>query len=99
MAIDFLHVAPCSCQKVWLQLEEKRIPYTIEKINMRCYGDKPASFLAKVPAGLLPVLEVDGTIITESATIAAVLEQISPDTPLTPPLGTPDRAYDTPALI
>jgi hypothetical protein len=31
-----------------LQLEEKRIPYTIEKINMRCYGDKPPSFLAKV---------------------------------------------------
>lgn len=38
------------CHKVWLQLEEKRIPYTIEKINMRCYGDKPASFMAKVPA-------------------------------------------------
>lgn len=33
---------------MWLQLEEKRIPYTIEKINMRCYGDKPSSFLAKV---------------------------------------------------
>jgi glutathione S-transferase len=33
---------------VWLQLEEKRIPYTIEKINMRCYGDKPPSFMAKV---------------------------------------------------
>lgn len=30
------------------QLEEKRIPYTIEKINMQCYGDKPAEFLAKV---------------------------------------------------
>jgi glutathione S-transferase len=35
---------PCCCH----QLEEKRIPYTIEKINMRCYGDKPASFLSKV---------------------------------------------------
>ena len=41
---------------MWLQLEEKRIPYTIEKINMRCYGDKPASFMAKVPRGLLPVI-------------------------------------------
>lgn len=43
------HAAWCPyCQKVWLQLEEKRIPYVIEKINMRCYGDKPASFMAKV---------------------------------------------------
>ncbi len=36
------------CQKVWLQLEEKEIPYVIEKINMRCYGDKPAAYTAKV---------------------------------------------------
>ncbi len=36
------------CQKVWLQLEEKQIPYAIEKINMRCYGDKPAAYTAKV---------------------------------------------------
>jgi len=35
-----------------MQLEEKRIPYIIEKINMRCYGDKPPSFLAKVNARL-----------------------------------------------
>jgi hypothetical protein len=37
-----------------LQLEEKRIPYTIEKINMRCYGDKPASFLSKVKGTTAP---------------------------------------------
>jgi thiol-disulfide isomerase/thioredoxin len=28
------------CQKVWMMLEEKQIPYKIEKINMRSYGDK-----------------------------------------------------------
>lgn len=39
--------AACLCVFV-VQLEEKRIPYTMEKINMRCYGDKPASFMAKV---------------------------------------------------
>ena len=33
---------------MWLQLEEKQIPYEIEKINMRAYGDKPATFLQKV---------------------------------------------------
>ena len=48
-----------------MQLEEKRIPYTIDKINMRCYGDKKAAFTAKVPAGMLPVLEIDGKLMTE----------------------------------
>jgi glutaredoxin len=28
------------CQKVWLWLEEKRIPYRIKKITMFCYGEK-----------------------------------------------------------
>lgn len=39
---------------------------------MRCYGDKPPEFMAKVPSGLLPVLEVGGQIITESAVIQQV---------------------------
>ena len=39
------------CEKVVLQLEEKRIPYRVEKINMRCYGDKPREFMAKVGGG------------------------------------------------
>jgi len=30
------HAAWCPyCQKVWLQLEEKQVPYHLEKINMR----------------------------------------------------------------
>lgn len=49
-------LAPRYCQKVWLQLEEKRIPYIIEKINMRCYGDKPPSFMAKVGAATWQLL-------------------------------------------
>lgn len=87
------HAAWCPyCQKVWLQLEEKRIPYTIEKINMRCYGDKPASFLSKVPSGLLPVLEIDGRVVTESSVIMHLLEDTFPDhKPLMPPAGTPQR--------
>jgi len=84
------HAAWCPyCHKVVLQLEEKQIPYTIEKINMRCYGEKPREFLSKVPSGLLPVLEINGTqrsVITESAVIQQVLEQMFPDTtPMLPP--------------
>jgi len=88
------HAAWCPyCHKVWLQLEEKRIPYTIEKINMRCYGDKPPSFMAKVPSGLLPVLELDGRVVTESAVIMELLEREFPDNkPLMPRAGSPERA-------
>jgi hypothetical protein len=31
-----------------MMFEEKQIPYRIERINMRSYGDKPKAFLAKV---------------------------------------------------
>lgn len=48
----------------------------MEKINMRSYGDKPQSFLSKVPAGLLPVIELDGRVVTESVDIMMLLEQV-----------------------
>ena len=54
---------------VWLQLEEKQIPYRIEKINMRCYGDKEPSYLEKTRSGLLPAIELNGRFITESEVI------------------------------
>mgnify|MGYP003307106231 FL=1 len=28
------------CQKVWIWLELKKIPYRIKKVTMRCYGKK-----------------------------------------------------------
>lgn len=63
------------CQKLWIMLEEKRIPYEIELINMRSYGDKPKSFLKKCPRGLLPAVELDGELFTESLKIMAMLDQ------------------------
>lgn len=68
--------------------EEKKIPYSVEKINMRCYGDKPDSFLAKVPRGLLPVIELDGKVITESTEIMEALEKTFPEPPMLPVSGT-----------
>ena len=59
-------------------LEEKQIPYRVEKINMRSYGDKPQAFLEKIPSGLLPVVEIDGQLITESLVIMQILEREFP---------------------
>eukprot|EP00892_Ulva_mutabilis_P007799 jgi/Ulvmu1/5391/UM022_0186.1 len=80
------HAAWCPyCQRIWWLLEEKRIPYTMEKINMRSYGDKPRSFLDKVPNGLLPVIELDGRVYTESMDIMMLLEKAFPERRMLPP--------------
>jgi glutathione S-transferase len=63
------------CQKVWLWLEEKQIPYRIEKVTMFCYGEKESWYKCKVPSGMLPALELDGRLITESDDILWALEQ------------------------
>jgi glutathione S-transferase len=62
------------CQKIWLWLEEKQIPYRIEKVTMFCYGEKESWYKQKVPSGMLPTLELDGRIITESDDILLALE-------------------------
>jgi glutathione S-transferase len=70
------HHAWCPyCQKIWLWLEEKRIPYRIEKVTMFCYGEKEAWYKRKVPSGMLPAIELDGKIITESDDILLALEK------------------------
>ncbi|MEB3213479.1 MAG: glutathione S-transferase family protein, partial [Leptolyngbyaceae bacterium] len=63
------------CQKVWLWLEEKQIPYRIEKVTMFCYGTKERWYKQKVPSGMLPALELNGRLITESDDILWALEQ------------------------
>ncbi len=64
------------CQKIWLWLEEKQIPYRIDKITMFCYGEKESWYKRKVPSGMLPAIELDGRIITESDDILIALEQV-----------------------
>jgi glutathione S-transferase len=69
------HHAWCPyCQKVWLWLEEKQIPYQIKKVTMFCYGEKERWYRQKVPSGMLPALELRGRIITESDHILQCLE-------------------------
>ncbi|GBF80734.1 glutathione S-transferase family protein [Aphanothece sacrum] len=64
------------CQKVWLWLEEKQIPYRIKKVTMFCYGQKESWYKSIVPSGMLPALGLDGQIITESDDILIALEQV-----------------------
>lgn len=81
------------CQKVWLLLEEKQVDFAVGKINMRSYGNKPQEFLQKVPRGLLPAVEIDGNMMTESLDIMFTLERtfFDPSRPMFPPANDPER--------
>ena len=71
------HHAWCPyCQKIWLWLEEKQIPYRIQKVTMFCYGEKERWYKRKVPSGMLPAVELDGQLITESDDILIALERV-----------------------
>merc|ERR1712180_216077 len=70
------HHAWCPyCQKVWLWLEEKRVPYKIRKVTMFCYGEKEAWYKKICPSGMLPAIQLDNRIITESDDILWALER------------------------
>ena len=64
----------------------------VSKINMRSCGDKPAWFTNKVPGGFLPVMELDGKLVTESLVIMQTLDQQFAQGPqMVPPPGDPMR--------
>lgn len=67
------------CQKVWLCLEEKRIPYICRTVPLNAYGDKPAWYTRLVDGGKLPAVELDGRLITESLEIVRELDEIFVD--------------------
>ena len=49
------HHAWCPyCQKVWLWLELRRIPYRIRKVTMRCYGPKSRGSPRRCRRGCCP---------------------------------------------
>ena len=64
------------CQKVWIWLELKKIPYRIKKVTMRCYGEKEKWYLDKVPSGMLPAIGIQNHVITESDDILFIIEDL-----------------------
>ncbi|MBC7164130.1 MAG: glutathione S-transferase family protein [Roseovarius sp.] len=69
------------CRKVRLCLAEKRIE--CELVEER-YWERDADFLRRNPAGKVPVLRMDGRIMTESMAICEYIEESHPEPPLMP---------------
>ena len=57
---------------VWM-LEEVGVPYELRFVDFRSNEQKSPELLAKNPMGKLPVLEDDGTVVTEVAAIGLYL--------------------------
>ena len=87
------------CQKVILQLEEKRVPYAVRRAPMKCYAggalQKPPEFLELSKAGLLPVATIDGALYLDSASILEAVEREFPEhAPLKPSTDGERRAFE-----
>ena len=69
------------CRKVRLSLAEKKIE--CELIEER-YWEQDPDFMRRNPAGKIPVLKIDGMVMSESAAICEYLEEAHPDVALMP---------------
>jgi glutathione S-transferase len=78
------------CERVWIALKMKNIPFDEKVINLR---DKPDWYKAIVPTTLVPAVELhdesydpevpgSGSLTWESADILKLLDEQFPDTPL-----------------
>lgn len=75
----------------WL-LEELELPYELVKIDLAAQEHRTPEFLALSPFGELPVLADGKTVLSQSPAILLHLADKVPETKLSPPLGTPERA-------
>lgn len=80
-----------SAAVLWL-LEELRVPYETEIVNIRGKGGAPESYRAIQPNKKVPAIALDGTIVTERAAITLYLTEVFPEAKLAPPPGHPLRA-------
>lgn len=69
------------CRKVRLSLAEKKIE--VELVEER-YWEQDPDFMRRNPAGKVPVLRLDGIMMSESAAICEYIEETRPEPPLLP---------------
>ncbi|MEY8881515.1 MULTISPECIES: glutathione S-transferase family protein [Donghicola] len=82
------------CRKVRLVLAEKRIE--VELVEER-YWEMDTDFLRRNPAGKVPVLRLNGKILSESMAICEYIEEVYPDPALMP--YSPEERYEVRRLV
>lgn len=82
------------CRKVRLSLAEKKIE--VELVEEK-YWEKDPDFLRRNPAGKVPVLRLDGQVMSESAAICEYIEETRPEPSLMSK--TPEGRYEVRRLV
>ncbi len=67
-----------------IALELKGLAYDQQGVDLRTGAQKSEAFVALNPQGMVPALEVDGVILTQSPAILEWLEETHPASPLLP---------------
>lgn len=70
--------------RVRIALALKGIGYTRKVVDLLAGGQKAAAHLDANPQGLVPALQIDGTVLTQSLAIFEYLEETRPTPPLLP---------------
>lgn len=78
--------------RVRIALSLKDIDYTLQAVHLRRNEQRASVFLERNPQGLVPALEDDGAMLTQSLAIIEYLEERFPEPPLLPPAAA-DRAW------
>ncbi|GAA6194727.1 MULTISPECIES: glutathione S-transferase family protein [unclassified Pseudophaeobacter] len=82
------------CRKIRLSLAEKKIE--VELVEER-YWEADPDFLRRNPAGKVPVIRLDGKMMSESAAICEYLEETRPTPSLMP--SDPDGRYEVRRIV
>ena len=70
--------------RVRIALALKGIEYRTNPVDLLAQAHREPGHLARNPQGLVPVLEIDGLVLTQSLAIVEYLDETRPDPPLLP---------------
>jgi len=70
--------------RVRIALNLKGLPFEQVTYRLRRGDQRSETFLAMNPQGLVPMLEINGLVLTESLAIVEYIEEMYPDPPLLP---------------